>query len=625
MRSIRSLFYIFLLLIMGFSPYQADARPHVADSLVRAGDSLRCLYRFSESLDMYSIALEVSPDSLFRQKVQEKMMLSENGKSMAGFTYSPVVVARHRFSIEDFFLYYPLEDKGWRSVPNQLDSTVSQFSQAIYVPSESDAILYSATDENGIRNIYRTERKDTIWTLPELINEQLTSATDEVYPMLSPDGKHLYFSSKGLYGVGGHDLYVSEWNEATRDWDVPVNMGFPYSSPADDFLYVNTADGRYSIFASNRSCSQDSVWVYVLESDSMPLRETVDDPDRLLRISMLEPTSIADKVKGSSDVKMEQEENKEIRKYMDQMDVVRSLKDSIASYNQSLDLSRERYGISSNQTERKRLADDILRRESMIPVFQRQLDEAVSTLQNIEMEFLFSGVVIDPDQLLQDASREIVGETVGYAFSKMQMGDALELNMEKPEPKFDYTLKVLEVGQFAEDNTIPSGIIYQIQIFSSVTKASEKNLKGLSPVFEIRTSNGRYTYRVGLFSSYSDVLSCVNTVKKAGFKGAFVVGYVDGKETGLAKVRELEKKRKAAEPKFFKVTIVPDIEALDEVAMEGIIQQAAGKDVARIDVDGVSCYSVGPFDKREKAEEFATFVTGMGYGKASITEVAVKK
>ena len=249
------------------------------------------------------------------------------------------------------------------------------------------------------------------------------------------------------------------------------------------------------------------------------------------------------------------------------------------------------------------------------------MDVEVAKLQKIEMEFLFSGVVIDPDKLLAEAEREIVGGNVGYAFSKMNMGQPLILNMEKPEPKFDYSLKVLDVGQFAEDNTIPSGIKYQIQIFSTVKKASLRDLKGLSPVFETRSESGRYTYRVGLFNTYADVLSKLNTVKKAGFRKAFVVGYVDGKEMKVAKVREQEERRKKAGPSFCNVIIVPDPSAFDDVAMEAVVQQAAGKDVARQDKDGQTVYSVGPFSDKAQAENLAVFVNGMGYGKASVNNV----
>ena len=58
-----------------------------------------------------------------------------------------------------------------------------------------------------------------------------------------------HFASKGLYGVGGYDLYVSELDKETGDWSIPVNMGFPYSSPYNDFLLVNSEDGKYTFNA----------------------------------------------------------------------------------------------------------------------------------------------------------------------------------------------------------------------------------------------------------------------------------------------------------------------------------------------------------------------------------------
>ena len=89
--------------------------------------------------------------------------------------------------------------------------------------------------------------------------------------------------------MGGYDLYSSKWNEDTKDWDVPVNMGFPYSSPFDDFLFINTPDGKYSIFASNRGCPSDSVDVYVVEYDGMPVRKAVTEREDLIALAALSP------------------------------------------------------------------------------------------------------------------------------------------------------------------------------------------------------------------------------------------------------------------------------------------------------------------------------------------------
>ena len=61
-------------------------------------------------------------------------VMAENGLNMMDFAYVPDVVARHRFSTDDFFLYYPLTEGAWRKTPCQLDSTVHAFSKAVYIP-----------------------------------------------------------------------------------------------------------------------------------------------------------------------------------------------------------------------------------------------------------------------------------------------------------------------------------------------------------------------------------------------------------------------------------------------------------------------------------------------------------
>ena len=202
-----------------------NAQQQKIDSLLQKGDLLRIQYRFDESIDTYYEALDIaedttsiSTDSLMRMTISDRILLSENGKSMSSFVGKPVVVAKHKFSADDFFLYYPLPDKSWRQVPDQLDTMpATRFSKALYAPEESWEIFYSAQDADGIRNIYRTEREDTLWTYPALLNENVTSMSNEIYPMLSPDGKSLFFASEGLYGVGGYDLYVSDWIMKTRN------------------------------------------------------------------------------------------------------------------------------------------------------------------------------------------------------------------------------------------------------------------------------------------------------------------------------------------------------------------------------------------------------------------------
>jgi hypothetical protein len=273
--------------------------------------------------------------------------------------------------------------------------------------------------------------------------------------------------------------------------------------------------------------------------------------------------------------------------------------------------------MSEDESERTRLTNEILRRESLMPKLQDSLMKATSQLQKIEMEFLFSGVVIDPDKVMAAADREVVGEATSYTFTKMSLGEELKLDIMEPVVEFDYTFKVLEEGQFALDNTIPEGIVYQIQIFSGGGKASVKALKGLSPVFETITPSGRYVYRVGLFRSYKDVLANLNAVKRVGFRGAFIVAFVDGEEVSVSKARTIEAEKEKS-PMFYEVRVAPADGELDSTVMEGINQQSGGKDIAKIETEaGVIYFIIGPYSDKAEAEKLAEFIKVMGIGEVT--------
>ena len=623
MQRVKYTFYIIIAVIFALSQ-EITAQNRQVDSLVRHGEDLHMDYRFDEACQAFEEAAALlgdnPADSLLVESVAEKLLLSENGLNMADFVYSPAVIDRTKFSIEDFFLYYPLRDMAWRQVPDQLDSSAFHpFSKALYAPSGSDRIIYSAEDAAGIRNLFVTELQDTLWTYPSMLNESLTSLSDEIYPMLSPDGKSLYFSSDGLYGVGGYDLYVSRWDEEMKDWSEPVNMGFPYSSPYDDFLYVSDDEEGHVFFASNRDCSVDSVWVYVLEYDNMPVRHSVEDPAALKELSLLIPEH--EQVREEEPEEAPVAENAGMDKYRNKMAQVRQLRDSVSFYTTSLEEDRSLFALSNDDTERMRLAELIRSREAYVPELQDSLKRAIAQLQEIEMEFLSSGVVVDPDKIMAAATNENE-DAPRYDFMKRSFGGPLDLHMMRPEKEFDYSFMVLDEGRFAEDNTIPGGIIYQIQIFSAGGKADLKSLKGLSPVFERRGESGRYTYRVGLFNSYKDVLSKLNTVKGRGFRSAFIVAYDDGEEVSVATARNREV-AKGAELHVYEVRIIPADGVLDDSVTAGIREKAAGKDIARSESeDGTIIFMVGPFADKTQADDLAAAVVEMGISDVSVHEVA---
>ena len=592
----------------------ASAQVSPARFLMKA-DSSRMAYDFPEAVKYCEAAIEAL-DSTASAKAEGQLLLARNGLNMMEFCSQPVVVANQTFPIHDFLLFYPLRDFSWRKAPNQLDSLGGDnLSRAVYVPDGAKDIYYSAKDEEGIRNIYRTHLVDSLWSAPALINEQMTSSSDEIYPMLSPDGQALYFASKGLYGMGGYDLYVSQWNNETGDWDMPVNMGFPYSSPYDDFLFVNTEDGKYSIFASNRECGRDSVTIYVLEYDGMPVRKAVTEVNELRELAALNPAGTSSRIDNGSDVSGGTDES--TQKYMDKMREVRALRDSVARFGKNLD--RLRSGLASApDSEKSRLTAEIAEKEMMLPTLNKTLNEAVKELQSIEMDFLANGIVIDTRKLQAEADKEIVGAASGYTFTKNSYGTELHLDIKKPKPTFDYSFMILPEGRFAENNTLPDGLVYQIRIFTLSRKASVADLNGLSPVFERVTASGKHAYSAGLFKSYKDALSNLNKVKKRGFRDAQIDAFNNGHVISVSKARELESEVRT----LMMVKIYPeDGQSLPEQAISAI-HEHSDKDLIKSVEAGAVVFTVGPFDDKSQVDALVAALKSAGIESISVTESA---
>jgi len=89
----------------------------------------------------------------------------------------------------------------------------------------------------------------------------------DVEPAISPDGSYMIFYSAGRSDQMGEgligDLYVS-FRSNSNEWSTPQNMGSPINSTAEENWPVITPDGRYIFFSSNRDSKSgfpDIYWV----------------------------------------------------------------------------------------------------------------------------------------------------------------------------------------------------------------------------------------------------------------------------------------------------------------------------------------------------------------------------
>lgn len=90
------------------------------------------------------------------------------------------------------------------------------------------------------------------------LSENVNSQYVEHSPIISPDGKRLYFSRKyHPDNVGGiddvEDIWVSELDESTGEWLPAKNLGPPLNTPGPNFISsITIVDGKETLMLGNR-------------------------------------------------------------------------------------------------------------------------------------------------------------------------------------------------------------------------------------------------------------------------------------------------------------------------------------------------------------------------------------
>lgn len=93
--------------------------------------------------------------------------------------------------------------------------------------------------------------KTGVWGEAENLGETINTPENEEGVFIHPDGKTLYFSSKGHNTKGGYDIFKSVFEN--KKWGVPFNMGDSINTADDDLFFNVTADGRTAYYSSVRA------------------------------------------------------------------------------------------------------------------------------------------------------------------------------------------------------------------------------------------------------------------------------------------------------------------------------------------------------------------------------------
>ncbi len=167
----------------------------------------------------------------------------------------------------DLYISY-LTDQGW-STPENLGSNFNtEFWESTPSLSPDKRDLYFTSNRPGGyggNDIYVCHRGDNgQWSPPENMGPTINTAGDESAPFIHADNLTLYFTSNGLPGYGGDDLFVVHKN-ADGGWGAPENLGYPINTIENEGSLIVASDGKTAYYASDRSDSRGQLDLYSFE------------------------------------------------------------------------------------------------------------------------------------------------------------------------------------------------------------------------------------------------------------------------------------------------------------------------------------------------------------------------
>lgn len=505
---------------------------------------------------------------------------------------------------------YSETDAKW-SKPKPFMYSNTRYSSGHPVLTPDGLTLYFASNNpaglggTDIWMCHRDSVQTDLWSQPENLGPTINTKDNEMFPYVN-DNNGLYYSSNGLLGYGGLDLYYAP--KQGSKFGKPINLRPPFNSSADDFGLMYLSEGR-GLFTSNRigGVGNDDIYMFALKEvkievvgrvldagDSKPVSnaivlvknvttETVDtlvtDADGVYYYPTMEPNmqyKIFVYKNGFLNPDGRLINTNGVNQY--------TYLDSLHGYDMNFSLQKiekgKEYEIKDiyydldkyelrpvSITELQGLVGVLNNNPDICIQINSHTDERASDAYNIILSNNRAKAVVDfltsqgidekrltwkgwgeTNPIFKDATTEEQHQSNRRTTFTIMNFD--ELQLAKKAEEQNQTIQKLEESN-GKQAPREQGVYFRLQIGASKSKCNNKTFSKLEesnlqyPTYCSKDSDGLYKYTVGSFTKFQDATAAKDAVDKLGYH-SFVVAYDNGNKVSineaLRKIQDLERK-----------------------------------------------------------------------------------
>lgn len=280
-----------------------------------------------------------------------------------------------------------------------------------------DKQLQSVRNAEGQASLYSSMKMIDQWSKPEAVTS-INELGNADYPFVAGDGITMYYASDNEESMGGYDIFVTRYDSDDNSYLRPDNLGMPFNSPANDYMYVIDDLNNLGWFVSDRRQPEGKVCVYVFVPNAS--KQVYDyengDPDQIAALARLDRISDTctdeDKVRTARQQlaalvysKDENTRKADFTFIVDDSATYHSLRDfrsaearkqfqmlqqkekDLESLIGQLDKKREAYAQAA-ESNRANMAPGMLDMEKRVEQLRQDIEELTNTVRNTEIRQL---------------------------------------------------------------------------------------------------------------------------------------------------------------------------------------------------------------------------------------------
>lgn len=132
-----------------------------------------------------------------------------------------------------------------------------------FVNEMGNKVYFSKPNNDGSLWLYTSDKLGNSWSEASPLQGLGEGIGEASYPFMLTDGITFYFSSKGEESIGGYDIFFTRYDSRSGSFFKPENIGMPFNSEANDYMYAADEQAGIGYFVSDRRQPEGKVCVYI--------------------------------------------------------------------------------------------------------------------------------------------------------------------------------------------------------------------------------------------------------------------------------------------------------------------------------------------------------------------------